>query len=720
MWVNANETRPFGCGECLPLTRIGVDVGGTFTDVVVVDEDGRLQGLKTPSTPAQPDDGVLEGLDRARELGVPVAATSFLGHGTTVATNAVLEGDLPPTALVTTEGFRDVLEIGRQDRPSLYDLDVERPQPFVPRDCRLTVPERIGPDGEVVDPLDDSDVAALADRLPDVEAVAVSTLFAFRTPDHEQAIRAGLREQGHEEVAISLSSTVLPAFREYERTSTTALNAALKPLLDAYLGRLTRRTHDAGVDQEWAVMQSHGGLMSADAARETPVNTVLSGPAAGVKGAQSLAAAAGYEDVLTMDMGGTSTDISLVEDGDPTRTTDWEIAGYPLGVPTIDIHTIGAGGGSLAWIDAGGALRVGPTSAGADPGPAAYGRGGTRPTVTDAHVVLGRIHPDYPLGGDLSVAVDAARGAVEREVADPLDQSVREAARGILAVASANMERALRVVSVERGYDPRSFALVAFGGAGPLHAPRLAEELSIPTVLVPRLAGVLSGLGLLSSDIEHTNVTSVVEPLADVTAADLTAWVADLVADGRATLADESVPTGAMAFEPALDLRYQGQSYALTVPVPGGIQNGPSDMADSASAGESRETAARIDVDRETLTAAADRFHERHETQYGHANPTEPVELVNVRVRAVGEIPAVDVRTTVEGAVDDAVLGDRPVGFGDETREVTVYEHDRLPPGGEFDGPAIVQAAQATTVVHPGQSVSIDDRGTLHITTRDA
>jgi N-methylhydantoinase A len=693
------------------MTRVGVDVGGTFTDVVVVD-DGTLEGLKTPSTPAQPDDGVVDGLERARESGVDVADATFLGHGTTVATNAVLEGDLPPTALVTTDGFRDVLEVGRQDRPDLYDLDVERPPPLVPRDRRLTVPERVGPDGEVIRPLEESDVAALADRLPDVEAVAVSTLFAFRTPDHEQAIREGLRAHGHDDVAVSLSSEVLPAFREYERTSTTALNAALKPRLDAYLGRLSRRTRDAGVEQDWAVMQSHGGLVTADAARETPVNTVLSGPAAGVEGAGYLAAAAGYDDVLTMDMGGTSTDVSLVDGGTPSRTTDWTVAGYPLGVPTIDIHTIGAGGGSLARVDAGGALRVGPESAGADPGPAAYGRGGTRPTVTDAHVVLGRIHPDYPLGGDLSVDVAAAREAVEREVADPLDQSVREAARGVLAVARANMERALRVVSVERGYDPRSFALVAFGGAGPLHGPRLAEELSVPTVLVPRLAGVLSGLGLLTSDLEHTYVTSVVEPLSDATAADLAGWVEDLVAEGRATLADEGVDPGEMTFEPALDLRYEGQSYSLTVPVPG------SPVADDGSdAGDASAGVGGTGVDEETLAATADQFHERHETQYGHANPAEPVELVNVRVRAVGAIPPVDVRTAVEGSVDDAVLGDRPVGFDDDTREVTVYEHGRLPPGGEFDGPAVVQAAEATTVVHPGQSVSVDDRGTLHITT---
>ncbi|WP_226011385.1 hydantoinase/oxoprolinase family protein [Halomicrobium salinisoli] len=678
------------------MTRLGVDVGGTFTDVVAVDEEGHLRGVKVPSTPDRPDDGVIDGLRRAEETGVDLPTVAFLGHGTTVATNAVLEGDLAPTALVTTEGFRDVLEIGRQDRAELYDLDFERTAPLVPRERRLTVPERIGPDGDVIEPLTDDDVAALVEELPDdADAVAVSTLFSFRDDAHERAIREGIRAAGRDDLAVSLSSAVLPDFREYERTSTTALNAALTPRLETYLGRLARRTRAAGVEADPVVMQSHGGLTSADAAAERPVGTVLSGPAAGVRGAGYLAGAADHEDVITMDMGGTSTDVSLVEGGDPSLTTDWEIAGHPLGVPTVDVHTIGAGGGSIARIDAGGALRVGPESAGADPGPAAYGRGGERATVTDAHVVLGRIHPDHPLGGELSVDVEAAEAAVERDVADPLGQSVTEAARGVLEVALANMERALRVVSVERGHDPRSFALVAFGGAGPLHGPRLAERLSIPTVLVPRLAGVLSGLGLLASDLEHTYVNAVVAPLETEGVDDLADEFGALAAEGRETLAAEGVDADAMRFERSLDLRYEGQSYSLNVPVEG-------------------------EVSRAAIDDAADRFHERHEAQYGHAEPGEPVELVNARVRAVGEIPAVDVRSDVDGTVADAALGDREVVFDGDRREVPVYDHARLPPGGAFDGPAVVQADAATTVVRPGQSVHVDDRGSLVVSTSHA
>lgn len=674
------------------MTRIGVDIGGTFTDVVAVDEEGRLHGGKTPSTPTSPTDGVITGLERAREAGVNVRATEFLGHGTTVATNAVLEDDLPPTALVTTEGFRDILEIGRQERPALYDLDFERAPVLVPRERRLTVSERIGPDGEVLEPLEEAAVEALADSLGSVDAIAVSTLFSFRNDDHERAIRDGLQEHGYSDVPVALSADVLPEFREYERTTTTTLDAALRPLVKGYLDRLAERTHASGIDREWLVMQSHGGLMSAEAAGEKPVNTVLSGPAAGVRGATYLAGAAGHEDIITMDMGGTSTDVSLVEGGDPSVTTDWSIDAYPLGIPAIDIHTIGAGGGSIARIDTGGALQVGPESAGADPGPAAYGRGGNEPTVTDAQVVLGRIHPDQPLGGELSVDVTAAEAAIERAVADPLGQSIPEAAQGILAVARANMARALRVVSVERGYDPRTFALVAFGGAGPLHGPRLAVELSIPTVLVPRMAGVLSGLGLLAADVEHTFVSAVVRPLEAVTPGDLATRFNDLVEDGRQTLAAEGIGEDAMHIQRLLDLRYSGQSYALTVPV-----DGPS--AESV------------------LEHAADTFHDRHETQYGHADPTEPVELVNVRVRAVGEIPAPDVSSNVAGSIADAVLADRTVRFGDDTQDITVYEHGRLPPGSDFAGPAIVQADAATTIVHPGQSVTVDERGTLIIST---
>ncbi|MFB6094905.1 MAG: hydantoinase/oxoprolinase family protein [Halodesulfurarchaeum sp.] len=684
------------------MTRMGVDVGGTFTDVVSVDDEGAIHSLKTRSTPDNPEKGVIDGLEEGLHAGMDRETIEFLGHGTTVTTNAVLEGDLPPTALVTTEGFRDVLEIGRQERPALYDLAFERPDPIVPRDWRFTVPERVGPDGETISELEDRDAREVAEAIPDrVDAVAISTLFSFRDAEHERQLEETIARK-RPDVTVSRSSRVLPEFREYERTSTTAMNAALAPVIGAYLATLETQSRDLGIDQDWVIMRSNGGLMSAEAATERPVTTLLSGPAAGVKGAQYLAGSADYENVLTMDMGGTSTDVSLIEGGEPTRTTDWEIGPYPVRVPAVDIHTIGAGGGSIAWIDEGGALRVGPRSAGADPGPAAYARGGDRPTVTDAHVVLGRIHPAYPLGGELSVDVEAAEAAIEREVAGPLDQSVVESALGILAVARANMERALRVVTVERGYDPRRFALVAFGGAGPLHGPRLAVELSIPTVLVPRKSGVLSALGLLTSELTHTYVTSMVAPIRDVHNDEVVEAFRSMVQRGADRLASEGVDRGDMSFERTLDLRYVGQSYSIQVPLP--ISNG--------KAKGSNEGDQVIDLDR----AVAD-FHRAHESRYGHADPGEAVELENLRVVARGESPSVDLEFAPETTLEDAVQGHRDVVFESAEEDTPVYNHDLLPPGAAFEGPAVVHGSSATTVVPPDQSVTVDDRGTLNIST---
>lgn len=675
------------------MTRIGVDVGGTFTDVVVIDDEDRIHTSKTPSTPDKPDSAVIAALERAESEGVSVTKTSFLAHGTTVTTNAVLEYDLPETALVTTSGFGDVLEIGRQNRSELYDLDVERADPIVPRDRRFTVEERIGPDGEIVTDLDPEAVETVAEAIPDsVESVAVATLFSFRNPRHERQIGRALDAESAAEY-VSLSSAVLPEFREYERTSTTVMNAALIPVIERYLARLGENTRALGIDEEWVVMQSNGGLMSPKSAQRRPVTTLLSGPAAGVTGAQYLAEAAGFENVITMDMGGTSTDVSLVDGGEPTVTTDWTIGEHPISVPAIDIHTIGAGGGSIAWIDAGGALRVGPKSAGAEPGPAAYGRGGDRPTVTDAHVVLGRIHPDFPLGGELSVDVDAARAAIESEIADPLGQSVRESALGILAVARSNMERAVRVVSVERGYDPREFVLVAFGGAGPLHATDLAEELSIPTVMVPRVAGVLSGLGLLTADRIHTFVDSVIDTLESVDRTTLCDRFDRLVSEGRETLREEGIEPERRVFQRSLDLRYAGQSYSLSVPVEEDV------------------------LQRDGFEDVLESFHRIHDARYGHANPAEPVELVNVRVVARGLIPSVDVTRPETGSLEDARIGSREVQFRDGDRETTIYDHDSLPPDASFDGPAIVQASAATTVVHPGQTLDVDERGSLLVRT---
>jgi N-methylhydantoinase A len=675
--------------------RIGIDVGGTFTDLVVV-ADGAVHSLKVPSTPDAPEQGVLDAIDAGESEGfADPTAVSFCSHGTTVATNAVLEGEWAETALLTTEGFRDALEIGRQHRPDIYDFRAEKPDPVVPRDRRFEVPERLDERGTALRELDESAVRDLADELRDagVESIAVCLLFAFENDSHERRVAEILESEGVE-APISLSSVVLPEIREYERTLTTALNAALVPVMDDYLAGLVTGLRDAGITAPLTLMVSNGGTLSADAARERPVNTLLSGPAGGVQGAAFVAGRAGYDDLLTMDMGGTSCDVSLVRDGDPLVTTETEVGDYPVGVPSVDIHTVGAGGGSLAWVDAGGALRVGPKSAGAEPGPICYGRGGEKPTTTDAHYLLGRIEPDAFVA-DLAVERETVADAFRRAVADELGLGVREAAQGVLDVANANMERALRIVSVERGHDPREFALVAFGGAGPLHAASLAESLDVPEVVIPPTAGVLSALGLLVSDLVTDDSTSRVRRWSEVDPASVAETFAEFAEEGRARLADES--PAEIRFEPSLDLRYVGQSYELSVPVPEAV----SDTGDG-----------RLDAD--DLGAVAERLHERHRERYGHASPDEPLELVTIRLRTRGVVEPPDIAPArSEGHPDDAIRTTRTVGFDGSDHETPVYDRDRLPSGGEFAGPAVVEGSESTTVVRPGQQVRVADDGTM-------
>jgi N-methylhydantoinase A len=678
-------TGPDADGE----TRVGVDIGGTFTDLVTV-RDGRVGVTKTPSTPANPERGVVTGLEKLRsDEGLEFDAVSFLAHGTTVATNAVLEGEWADTALVTTEGFRDALEIGRQARPDIYDFQSETPAPIVERDRRYEVPERLDERGAELAPLEADAVRDLADDLGDVDSIAVSLLFSFENDAHERRVRELLREEGVD-ARFSLSSETLPEIREYERTLTTALNAALKPVMDRYIGTLESEVADQGVDAELKIMQSNGGIITAGAARERPVNTLLSGPAAGVQGATYVAGLAGFDDVVTMDMGGTSCDVSLVEGGDPLVATDVEVGDYPVNVPMIDIHTVGAGGGSIAWLDEGGALRVGPKSAGADPGPVCYGRGGERPTITDAQLLLGRLDPGAFLSEDLDADVDDVAAVVERDLADPLGVPVREAAQGVLDVANANMERALRVVSVERGYDPRDFALVAFGGAGPLHATSLAAALDVPRVVVPRTAGVLSALGLLISDILYDYSTSRVRQWSEVPADDLQAEFEAFAERGRERLADEELPAERMQFERSLDLRYEGQSFELSVPAPDG------------------------DLEEDALETVADRFHERHRQRYGHAYEDEPIELVTIRLRARGVVETPDLRPSrAGGSVDDAIVETREVVFDGEGTDARVYDREALPTETEFEGPAVVEGGESTVVVRPGQHARVDEFGSI-------
>jgi N-methylhydantoinase A len=650
--------------------RVGVDVGGTFTDLVALDR-GRVVTAKVPSTPEDQSEGVMRSLEAVEPSDVAAFA-----HGMTVATNALLERRGARTALVTTEGFRDLIELARQDRPALYDLAERRPEPLVPRDLRFTVRERMGPDGEV-EPLDSDSVGDAIEKLreADVEAVAVCLLFAFLHPEHERRVGEAVRE-ALGDVHVSLSSEVLPEFREYERFSTTVADAYLAPKLAAYLERLAASAEEAGVPAP-LVMQSSGGVLDVGAAAEQAAGCVLSGPAGGVVGAAHVARASGYEDVLTFDMGGTSTDVAPVRGGEASTTTESVVAGVPIKLPMVDVHTVSAGGGSIAWADPGGALRVGPRSAGADPGPAAYGKGGEEPTVTDANVLLGYLGDGAELGGELTLSRDAAESALAGLGSD-LGLDALETALGAVRVANAEMGRALRVISVERGLDPREFALVAFGGAGGLHACALAEELGIPTLLVPRAGGVLSALGLAMSDVRVDSV----RPLLG--GGDAEEAFAAMEEQAREDL-DASVSGGEASgrdveLRRRADLRYRGQSFELT-------------------------------VEADDLDAVEERFAEAHERRYGYRMEGEEIELVNARL--VATVPVERPELVAEDAEGEAEAGTREANFDGEWLQVPVLRRGGMGEGAKVEGPAIVEFAEATCVVRPGWSGAVDASGTL-------
>jgi N-methylhydantoinase A len=660
--------------------RVGADVGGTFTDVVLLNPDDRLVTAKVPTTDDQ-SEGVLDGIRKAcAKADLEPEEIDAFSHAMTVSTNALLEGDGAATALVTTEGFRDVLEIGRQDRPALYDLDAEKPDPLVPRRRRFEVAERATPEG-IEQEVDEEAVSELAEeiRSADVESVAVSLLHAYAHPDNERRVAEVLREEL--DAPVSVSHEVLAAFREYERTATTVVDASVTPKIDAYLARLVERSEAAGVPAPLA-MQSNGGIADAETVRERAVTTCLSGPAAGVVGAEATPeGATSTSGLVTFDMGGTSSDVSLVREGEVEQTTDANIGGRPVGVPMVDVTTVGAGGGSLAWVDAGGALRVGPESAGANPGPACYGRGGTDPTVTDANVVLGYVGEDAALGGELSLDADAAR-EVLAELADEAElESAVEAARGVYRVANANMTRAVRAVTVERGHDPRNFALAAFGGAGPMHAAALAERLDVGRVVVPRACGVLSAYGLLAADETRDAVRTYRSSLDAADSAAVEGVLADLATEARDGLRE---PDAATVTRRA-DLRYEGQSFELPVEV--GDEFDPE--------------------------AVARRFHDAHETTYGY-RMDEPVELVGLQVRATVAREKPDVAYESDGnEVSDAVVGERGAFFAGEFRETSIYRREALPAGRSFEGPAICEQADSTVVVPPKWRAEVQTDGTL-------
>lgn len=688
--------------------RLGVDTGGTFTDATLVDEStGGVAIAKVPSTPADPAIGFLNAVSRIlSEQRVDPAQIGYVVHGTTVATNAVIEGNVAPTGFITTEGFRDMLEIGRQVRPSLYDLRFEKLKPLVPRHHCIGISERLTAQGEVIVPLDEEAVRAAARRLRDegVESVSICFLHAYNNPEHEVRAAELLAEEFPEAI-VSLSSDVSPEFREYVRASTTVINAAVRPVVARYLGRIEVELRNAGLASELLVMQSSGGVFTFSDAAEKPVFMVESGPAAGVMAASWLGESLGYPNVLSFDMGGTTAKAGLIRNGRPTITRDYEVGamaqpggsrahGYPIRTPVIDLVEIGAGGGSIAWVDSGGGLRVGPRSAGADPGPACYGKGGDEPTITDANLVLGRLNPSYFLGGEVPLDFERASAAIELTCAKPLGVDLQKAASGIIDIANAAMSHALRLVSVQRGIDPRDFVIVAFGGAGPLHANDLAREAGIRTTLIPMSPGTTSALGLLVTDLQHEFTATLGRRTSDVDVVTVEAAFRDLEQRGREALCRDGVPAAAAQLNRLVEMRYAGQSFELTVPLAGAA------------------------FDNSSLQVLVDRFNATHHQTYGFSAPSEPVEIVILRVTAIGPIAKPNPATLVAAKGIAEPKSERQVWFesaGGFT-PTSIFDRYSLGEGAVLAGPAIIEELDATTVIQPGFQAAVDRFGNLIVT----
>jgi N-methylhydantoinase A len=687
---------------------LGVDVGGTFTDLVLLDDAGQVRIHKLLTSAHDPSQAIVQGI---AEIGAgPDAAVV---HGATVATNALLERRGARTALITSAGFGDVLEIGRQTRPDLYALHPTRPAPLVPERWRFELPERVDCHGAVVVPLDiPATDAAIGQILAEgIESVAVCFLFSFLYPEHERRVGARIAELGGADAPfVSLSCEVVPEYREYERTSTTAINAYVAPLMSRYLAKLELELGG----RRLRIMQSNGGTISTGAARRLAARTALSGPAGGVVGAFELARQAGLEQAITFDMGGTSTDVSLCP-GRIQETAEGAVAGLPLRLPIIDIHTVGAGGGSIAHLDAGGALRVGPHSAGADPGPVCYGRG-DQITVTDANLILGRLDAGHPLGGQVALDLPRTQARMQ-ELARRLSLPLEAAAWGVIRVANSNMERAIRTISVERGHDPRRFTLVAFGGAGPLHACELAAALQIPRVLIPPHPGVLSALGMILADVVK-DYSQTVMVAAGAGEEQVVAALERLAEMARGDLLAEGLAEEEMVLEPALDMRYAGQSYELTIPV---SSSGFRCLPLHRNRGMSEQhqvSAAPVQQTSEVLQA----FHAAHRQRFSYASEGEPVEIVNVRLKATGRTAKPSFTKQPLGGTDPrkAQSGYKTVCFADAGAPhaarplmTALYERERLVPGNVVVGPAILFQLDTTTAIPPDWAATVDGWGNL-------
>ncbi len=673
-------------------TIVGIDVGGTFTDIAIL-EDGRLRVHKLPSTPSDPSVGIVKGVIEACPQfvdGGSEFAADFV-HGSTVATNALLEGKGGRTALITTLGFEDVLEIGRQSRSELYNLNVDRPAPLAPWELRFGLPERVDHHGAIVEDLLPEAIQTCVHLIEEaeVDSIAVSFLFSFLNPAHEEAVLAALEKLPNNPF-ISISSKVLPEFREYERTSTVVVNSYVGQVVSRYLTNL-----ENSLGKGLRIMQSSGGSITARLAADQPVRTILSGPAGGVVGAFYTGVQAGYPDIITLDMGGTSTDVSLC----PSRikeTTGSQVGGYPISVPMIDIHTVGAGGGSIARVDAGGALVVGPQSAGADPGPACYGKG-DQITVTDANLVLGRMLPDNFLGGRMTLDRQRAEGLIA-ELASQISLSVQETALGVIRVVNANMARAIRATSQERGYDPRQFTMVPFGGAGPMHCCELAHEMGIPRVLVPARPGILSALGVAIADIVKDYSRTVMMRGDDINRVQLDEEFHGMEGLAREELEKEGLPMDRMVPQRFLDVRYVGQSFELTIDYPSPTR--------------------RIDTAR-MRRSIADSFYRAHLQRFGYADRGEAVEIVNLRLKLGLEMdkPQIVAVQAAGSGSTPALIGEVQVVFSGGPVTTRLYDRENLRTGDQISGPAIVLQMDTTVVITPGWTGTTDDYGNLVLET---
>jgi N-methylhydantoinase A len=693
-------------------TRLGVDIGGTFTDAVLMEEEGgRIHLLKLPSTPGDPSEGYLEIARRIlHESSIDVDTVHYSAHGTTVATNTIIEEKGAKIALVTTKGFRDIFEIARQIRPKLYDIFCDKPKPLVPRHLCFEVSERLNYLGEVLETLDEGTIQDVIEKLrkEKVEAVVVCLLHSYVNPDHERRV-GEMISAALPSVFLSLSSNLCPEMREYFRASTTAVNALIMPVVTRYLRALEYRLSHLGIPGELRLMTSSGGIVSSSQAQLAPVRLIESGPAAGITAATYISKLAGYENLISFDMGGTTAKAGLVERGSPKIVSNYEVgsaavaenrsSGYPVRTPTIDLIEIGAGGGSIAWVDSGGSMRLGPRSGGANPGPACYGKGQTQPCVTDANLVLGRIDPEYFLGGAQRLYPVLARDAV-LGVGEQVGLDLLETANGIVEIAIAKMAAAIRVISVQRGFDPAEFVLVAFGGAGPMHANAIARELSIPRVLVPMSPGVTCALGLLVSDLKHDYSHTFLTPIRGANLAAVNGLFDDFVAMGRGVLDSEYVSPEAMSFHRHLDLRYIGQSYELEIPV------GNKDLENG---------------DLEDIEAA---FFREHQRTYGFATMGEPIEIVNVKLTAKGIIERPRLKQIEFGDENPsmALKRMREVFFSEAGGLVStsVYDRYRLLQGDAICGPAIIEEIDSTTVIHPGYTGKVDGYGNILIERNNA